>query len=592
MRVLFAALCIAALACRDRGMAPRLDAVEPSALYNDEASVLLLRGSFEPPVKAALDDLSRSSLTPYSVQLLSGDLVIDLPGGAFRGPERIETVVEARTPAGVYTVRLTDPWGRSTSLADAVTVRGRFGAIPGNDPPINIDPPAIETVRAPPRAWFVFVHGDDRLDRAISVVSAAVYVDGSGSTDTQTLAADLRVSWNFSGNPISPPWPEWTTTKTARGTFSRGGVTTVAMAVIDADEQVGHVARAISVVSDPTDLCFVTTALPGDNGDATDCTPAGSGLDGLLSLDEAVRIANTAVGDQTIVLSAPSELAPVVFKDPEGSAPVPLRLKRMAQIVGAPGAIIAREIIAENGPITLIGVEVAAPGKVTIPHGYTLVLLDSRIRDTNVLVAGHLMVERTRFERCDGACITVNGLSADLVVSESSFAGAGSGDGIDVRQCNSNGTAFSMELVGNTFSGFATGIRVGSGCDGSTRIVHQTFHGNGTGVDYLGGDGHVLRNNIFTAQQVAAVGGCDVPFASEGRRDHLLYGNASDGCLATDTGVVIAHPLYVSSADGDFRLREGSPAVNAAPPLDIDVNGRATNDYLGVAPDFGGRETY
>jgi hypothetical protein len=469
-------------------------------------------------------------------------------------------------------------------------VRLRFAAIPGPDP-ISIDPPATEPVRAPPQARFAFVHGDEGLDRAIGDLSTEIQVDGSRSTDTQTPAAELRVSWNFSGNPISPPWTPWTTTKTDSGTFSRSGVTAVVMAAIDADGDVGYLARAISVVSRPTELCLVTTPLAKDDG-ATDCSPAGSGLDGLLSLDEAVRIANTTVGNQTIVLSAHPELAPVVFQDGDPSSPVPLRLTRVVQIVGTPGAIIAREIIAENGPMTLIGVEVVGPGKLTIPHGYTIVLLDSHIHDTHVFVGGHLMVERTRFANCDGACITVEGLSADLVVSGSSFVGAGSDDAIDVRQCAWNGNAYSMELVGNTFSNFGTGVRVGSGCDGSTRIVHQTFHGNGVALEYLGGDGHVLRNNIFTAQQLTPVLGCGLRFATDGCRDHLLYGNADDGCIATCPGVFITHPLYVSSADADFRLREGSPAANAAPLLGIDINGLEPNDYHGRAPDFGGRETY
>jgi hypothetical protein len=138
--------------------------------------------------------------------------------------------------------------------------------------------------------------------------------------------------------------------------------------------------------------------------------------------------------------------------------------------------------------------------------------------------------------------------------------------------------------MGNTFSGFATAIRVGSGCIRPTRIVHQTFHGNGVAIEYLGGADHVLRNNIFTAQQVTPVQGCTASFAA--RNDHLLYANADNGCIGSDPRVVPLNPWYVSSATGDFRLRYGSPAIEAA------VNGPAPNDFQGLGPDFGARETY
>jgi hypothetical protein len=52
------------------------------------------------------------------------------------------------------------------------------------------------------------------------------------------------------------------------------------------------------------------------------------------------------------------------------------------------------------------------------------------------------------------------------------------------------------------------------------------------------------------------------------------------------------NPQYVSAAAGDFRLSYGSPAVDRAPPTGLDVNGAAPGDFLGVGPDFGGRETY
>jgi hypothetical protein len=596
VRILFAALCVATIGCRDRGPEPRLDAVEPSDCYNDEALALVLRGSFQVPVKANLGDPSQSRLLPYRVQLVSGDQVIYLPAGAFRGPDRVETTLEPDTPPGVYTVVLTDPWGRSTSLANALNVRFRFAAPPDGGP-IDIDPPDAGPVRAPPMARFtVYAPYDLPIGSLTSgSVLNSVAFDASGSLDTQTAAANLNVSWNFTGASTLPPWTTWTTTKTANNTPADSGLVSVVLAVKDdtlPDGDLGYAARAIGVASKDEDFCFVTTPTSTVDG-ATDCSGSsgsgnGKGTDGLLSLDEAVRIAGQTAGIQTIVLVVDPTKPPVTFIGG------PLTIDSAVQIAGMPGAIIGRELIAGNNPISLLGVEVSGPnGKLTIPlPGLKIVLLDSYVHDTGIVSAGHLVVERTRFERCAGTCITVDGGSADLVVSQSSFWGAGNDDAIVAPQCVWNSNGYSLDFVGNTFSGFATAVRVGASCVRPTRIVHETFHANGVAVDYLGGDGHVLRNNIFTAQQVTTVRGCTIPFATGGRGDHLLYGNVTSGCIGTDPGVVTANPLYVSSVNRDLRLRFESPAVDTAPALGIDANGAAPNDYLGLAPDFGGRETY
>jgi hypothetical protein len=189
----------------------------------------------------------------------------------------------------------------------------------------------------------------------------------------------------------------------------------------------------------------------------------------------------------------------------------------------------------------------------------------------------------------------VQGGNADLIVRQSSFASTGEGQAIVAPECVRIANGFSVDLLGNTFSGFATAVTIGAQCVRPTRIVHDTFHANRVAIDYQGGTEHVLRNSIFTAQQVEAVRGCDSPaitFAAGQRQDHLLYGNNSIGCIASDPGIVMANPLYVSSVNRDFRLRYGSPAIDAAPTVAVDVNGPAPNDYLGSGPDFGGCETY
>ena len=575
------------MGCRDRGPGPQLDAVEPAHCYSDEPEVLVLRGSFPVPLTAELGDPSRSQLSSYEVQLVSGDQVFELPAPDFLGPGRVEARFQPGIPAGVYAVRVTDPWGRTSELPRALDVQFRFVAPPDGGP-IDIDPPDAGTVRSPPEPGFS-IYGQYG-DLAIGVQGSAANFEASASKDSQTPMAELNVSWHFSGPatsvPDSFPWTQWTITKTKSQSLS-SGIATVVLAAKDADQDVGYAARAVSVAPRDTEFCFVFSTAIGDDG-ARDCSNErnSSGTDGLLSLDEAVRIVGTLAGPQTIFIYADPTLPPVTF---QGG---PLSLDSSLQLVGMPGVIIQRELIIRAIPITLIGLDIAGPGKLTVPAGIGAHLIDSRVRDTSVTVAGDLTAERTRFEQCTGACIVLNDINAELTVSQSTFRGAGTGYAIDALQCAwRTSTVFSVDLMGNAFSGFGTAIRVGSGCIRPTRIVHQTFHGNGVAIEYLGGDQHVLRNNIFTAQQITPVQGCTATsFAA--RDDHLLYANAQNGCIGSDPRVLGDNPRYVSSATEDFRLRHGSAAIDTAAQLGLDVNGPAPNNFQGMAPDFGACETY
>ncbi|HYX90575.1 MAG TPA: right-handed parallel beta-helix repeat-containing protein, partial [Myxococcaceae bacterium] len=403
----------------------------------------------------------------------------------------------------------------------------------------------------------------------------------------------LKISWSFTLPTSAPPWPDWTVDwtsgKTASHAFTTVGLETVVLAVKDADADIGYAARTLSVANSLQEICVVNSGTDRDDG-ALDCA-GNSGPDGVLSIDEAVRLSQSPARTETIVLIPPTPGTPMPLTGG------PLTVDSVLYIVGTAGVTIQREIIAQNSPVTLIGVEVAGPnGKLTVPNGTTLKLLDSTIRDAPGIEVddGHLAVERTRFERCIGACIIMNGpyQAADLTVSHSSFSGGGSGYGIDAQQCVWNGGSRSLDLISNTFSGFDTAIRVGAGCVRPTRVVHQTFHGNAVGIDYLGGSQHELLNNIFTGHSQSAILGCAVSFATGRRKDHLLYGNASDGCIGSDPETLRADPKYVSAADGDFRLRYESPAVDRAAPTGLDVNGAAPGDYQGSGPDLGGRETY
>jgi hypothetical protein len=82
------------------------------------------------------------------------------------------------------------------------------------------------------------------------------------------------------------------------------------------------------------------------------------------------------------------------------------------------------------------------------------------------------------------------------------------------------------------------------------------------------------------------------PYDFMARSHHLLFGNAANGCVASDPYVLGSDPLYVAPASGDYRVQEGSAARDGGVDTGIDVNGAAPGNYSGAWPDRGGRETW
>jgi hypothetical protein len=446
------------------------------------------------------------------------------------------------------------------------------------NPPVIFDggtDGGVQPVRSPPLAHFE-IQPPTRF-------SDSFLLDASGSFDSHTAAAELQMSWSFTAPIDLPPWTAWTNTKIAQPNLAAGG-SIVVLAVRDGDDDIGYAARQVFASARPEDWCVVTTDVEGVDG-ATDCA-TNLGLDGKLSFDEAVQRSNSTVLTQTIVINTPMAL-----RGP------PVIVTSTARVIGSPGVSLQRELILRDGPLQIAGLEITGGGKLTVEQGQMVELTDSRVHDSSGLfVAGKLAVKRTVFERCASfPCITVAGSWAQLSVEQSSFSGTGAGYAIDAPQCLQIGSARGLDLIGNTLTGFATAIRIGLGCVRPSRLAHQTFHRNGVAIEYAGGGQHVLRNSIFTEQRARAIEGCAaVTFAS--RRDHLLHLNADDDCLASDLGVVAVDPHYVAPAAGDLRLGYGSPAIDAAPLIlengALDVNGPFPGLYQGLAPDFGGRETY
>jgi hypothetical protein len=155
-----------------------------------------------------------------------------------------------------------------------------------------------------------------------------------------------------------------------------------------------------------------------------------------------------------------------------------------------------------------------------------------------------------------------------------------------------------LESQSNVFAGLGTAVRVGELCTGWTQIRHCTFASNVTGIAYpatVATNGHVLRNTIFSGHGTTAASCGLAAFAAGSRDRHLLWQNASDGCLAGDAGALSGDPAYLFAPAGDYRVGLGTAAVDSAIDLGLFLLPQypaTTPRYLGLGPDRGGRETW
>jgi hypothetical protein len=450
--------------------------------------------------------------------------------------------------------------------------------------------------RSPPTARLT-------ASRYVLTAGGSVTFSAATSSDYQTSTANLEVSWDLTGaataapNPLVPapaaPWTAWSTTKTRSRTFATAGTYSVTVAVRDTDGEVGDATIRVYVLpASGVSNCVVTTTNDADDGGT--CTSPGP--DGVLSLREALRAVATG-GFVSFGFAAPTTITGTGY----------LYADRRMTIVGPGVTLLRRGLYLSAGgsvanPVTIDGLEftgqTGAASPVFVSDLNAVLLRDVYVHDAvGVVSHGTLTLERVRMARCTGACVQVlrdtDFDPSPLTVRWSEFRGTGSGTAIDITTCDTP----PLTAQSNVFENFQVGIRLG--CAGATTIVHNTFEANDTGIAFYAGDtatNHVLRNNIFSGQRVAAATCGSAGFTS--RDYHLLWLNASNGCLDADPFPLRVNPLYVFPAAGDFRLRPTSPALNSATPLTpqpqlVPAWPLAPQPaFLGGAPDRGGIETY
>jgi len=167
------------------------------------------------------------------------------------------------------------------------------------------------------------------------------------------------------------------------------------------------------------------------------------------------------------------------------------------------------------------------------------------------------------------------------------------------------GTAKNALIANNLFvRNYAYGIHLYPDCDNAL-VTQNTVVGSGRSGIIVGGesttaDANVIVNNVVafnTDYGVRAYWGGPTGSGNV-VRDNLFFGNPAgdlaDGTVAAGLAYsnnVIADPLFVNRAGGDYRLSAGSPAVGravAAYSQSTDLTGASRP--AGGAPDLGAYE--
>lgn len=545
-----------------------------------------------PATSFAWDALAspRTLGVPFSVTVRArdafGNAATSFAGTAALSLSPVATTVTCVAPctsASVTDVFTAGVWTGTVSLGGASgaarVVTATQGAVTGSSAPFDV----VAANRTPPIARFT-------VTPRVVTTGQNVSFDASTSSDLQTATPALQVSWDFTGVAAGPPpWSAWTTTKTATNSFTTAGLKTVRLAVRDADGDIGYATGWVQVLSNATNLCVVDTSSNTDDG-ASSCSS--KGLDGRLSLLEAVRLSNSMAGTQTISFDMARTIT--------GSSN--LTFSASADVVAPSGVQVVGfrpRVTTPGATVRLFGLELSGQTQdITIVGGGTMELFDTSLHDLDGIVNnGTLVLDKVTMANCtNNACVAAQG---PTTVRYSLFRA--SGTGIDVNGCSAG--AALLDVSGSVFTGLRWGIN--DNCPSRLTLRNNTFDGNVVGIDYNnpGGTGHVLVNNVFTNHTTAAMTDCpNATFTS--RSHHLFFGNAANeasegppngACccnVGSDPSVLTANPLYALPASFDFRLTFGSPAIDTALDLGLPLIPGAPGNFLGAGPDYGGRESY
>ncbi len=180
---------------------------------------------------------------------------------------------------------------------------------------------------------------------------------------------------------------------------------------------------------------------------------------------------------------------------------------------------------------------------------------------------------RTILDGDGGTIITVNGVTSKKTISGFTFQNAVVG----IEVANNS----SLNIVNNVFTTGLTsgniGVRVQNTSPSLVELGNNTFYQNSTAVSSSAV--MAIQNNIF-ANNTIAISSTDS--TTTYITYNCFYNNTSNGQTGDSTHNVTSDPQFVSPADLDFHLKEGSLCIDAGNP------DSASNDSIdGTINDMG-----
>jgi hypothetical protein len=185
-------------------------------------------------------------------------------------------------------------------------------------------------------------------------------------------------------------------------------------------------------------------------------------------------------------------------------------------------------------------------------------------------------IEKNSYEAGSGGGLTLNGAGATMVMNNIIAENSADGEGGGIYDVNSNNELIIQNLIVGNFASQGAGIYL-SIPDGNVGalLVNNTVAGN------IGGDGSALYvdgvndeapfyNNIFVGLEEQNAVYCVANRQHPPRFFHNdAYSPNGTGFQGTcspqggNRGNISADPLFVNTANGNYRLQSGSPAINA-----------------------------
>jgi hypothetical protein len=172
---------------------------------------------------------------------------------------------------------------------------------------------------------------------------------------------------------------------------------------------------------------------------------------------------------------------------------------------------------------------------------------------------------------------------AKVIASDNIIADNGPGSAVDCHGSSGILSMFNNFVYGNS----DRGVRAQGSC--RAFLFYNTLVGNGSyGVNGINSAAITLTNNIIADHSSSSIYAADFDPPTIDASHNLFWNNGSDPITGTDA--LLADPLFVDAANGDYHLLYNSPAIDQGTDVGISSDFDGDPRPLGPQPDLGADE--